>query len=81
MAYNLIVTEHADSLIDSLTFYLLHNLHNPGAALHFMDGLENVYERLAENPFQFPESRDDSCGEESIVRHWFRKWTIESCFV
>ena len=59
MAYNLIVTEHADSLIDSVTFHLLHNLHNPDAALHFMDGLEKVYERLAENPFQFPESRDD----------------------
>ena len=58
MAYNLIVTEHADSLIDSLTFYLLGTLHNPNAALHFMDGLESVYSRLAENPFQFPESND-----------------------
>ena len=59
MAYNLIVTDHADSLIDSLTFYLLNNLHNPDVALHFIDGLENVYARLEENPFQFPESNDD----------------------
>ena len=59
MAYNLIVTNHADSLIDSLTFYLLNNLHNPDAALHFMNGLEKIYARLEENPFQFPQSSDD----------------------
>lgn len=59
MAYDLIVTDHADSLIDSLTFYLLNNLHNSDAALHFIDGLENVYAHLGKNPFQFPESNDD----------------------
>ena len=58
MAYDLVITEHADQLIDRLTGYLIHKLHNVGAALHLMDGLDTVYDRLEDNPFQFPESPD-----------------------
>ena len=59
MAYKLIVTEYADELIDELVGYLVKKLKNPNASLHLMNGLENVYERLAESPMQFPESSDD----------------------
>ena len=59
MAYNLIVTERADELIDRLTAYLLNNLKNPGAAAHFLDELEMIYNRLEENPYQFAESKDE----------------------
>ena len=58
MAYKLIITEHADHLIDKLVRYLFHKLHHPEAALHLMDRLDAVYERLADNPLQFPESSD-----------------------
>ena len=40
MAYNLEITEHTDQLIERLTGYLIQKLHNVGAALHLMDGLE-----------------------------------------
>ena len=59
MAYKLIVSEHTDELIDGLVGYLVKKLKNPDAALHLMDGLESIYERLAESPMQFPESSDD----------------------
>ena len=58
MAYNLIITERADELIDRLTAYLLNNLKNPGAAAHFLDELDTIYNRLEENPYQFAESKD-----------------------
>ena len=37
MAYNLIITERADELIDRLTVYLLNNLKNPDSAAHFLE--------------------------------------------
>ncbi len=58
MAFNLEITEHADQLIEHLTGYLIQKLDNVGAALHLMDGLDEVYGRLENNPYQFPESPD-----------------------
>ena len=58
MAYNLVITDRADELIDNLVSYLMNKLKNTDAALHFLDELDAVYDRLAENPFQYPESRD-----------------------
>ena len=50
MAYNLIITQRADEQIDRLTAYLVINLKNPGAASHFLDEIETIYNRLEENP-------------------------------
>ena len=58
MAYKLIVTEHADELLDNLVHHLLERLKNQQAARHLLDGIENVYERLEGNTLQFPLSRD-----------------------
>ena len=46
MVYELIISERADELIDRLTAYLLNHLKNPGAAAHFLDELESIYNRL-----------------------------------
>jgi hypothetical protein len=59
MAYKLIVTERADELIDKLTGYLIFQLNNTPAAIHFLDELNEIYVRLKENPFQFSKSKDD----------------------
>ena len=59
MDYELIVSERADELIDRLASCLLNNLKNPGAAAHFLDELESIYDRLTDNPFQFPDSPDE----------------------
>lgn len=58
MAYKLIITEYADELLDHIMYYLLYQLKNEQAARHLLDGIENVYGRLEQNPLQFPFSRD-----------------------
>lgn len=58
MAYNLIITPHADELLDRLVSFLLIQKQNPQAASHLLDAVSDVYDRLESNPFQFPVSRD-----------------------
>lgn len=58
MIYNLIITEHADELLDNLVYHLLFRLKNQQAAKHLLNGIEDIYDRLKENPQQFPLSRD-----------------------
>ena len=73
MAYKLIVTEHADELLDNLVYHLLYRLKNQPAAKHLLDGIEHIYSRLEENPRQFPPSRDTYLANkgyhEAIVPH------------
>ncbi len=58
MAYKLIVTEHADELLDRILRYLIYQLENEQAAAHLLDEMNSIYDRLEENPLQFPLSRD-----------------------
>ena len=58
MAYRLNITEHAEELLDDIVYHLLFRLKNEQAARHLPDNIDCIYERLEENPFQFPASRD-----------------------
>lgn len=58
MAYKLVITEHADELLDRLVYHLIFRLKNEQAAKHLLDGIDNVYQRLENKPEQFPLSRD-----------------------
>ena len=58
MVYNLIITERAEELLDNLVYHLIYRLKNPQAAGHLMDNISDVYDRLEENPYQFPDCRD-----------------------
>lgn len=58
MAYKLYVTKHAEELLDNLVNYLITEKLNPDAALHLLNEIEPVYERLRDNPFQFRVSQD-----------------------
>lgn len=58
MTYKLVITEHASELLDNIVFYLLYRLKNEQAVRHLLDGIDSVYDRLEENPLQFPFSRD-----------------------
>lgn len=57
MAYKLIITEHAVELLDMLVYHLLYHLRNEQAAKHLLDEIDRIYDRLEDNPYQFPESR------------------------
>ena len=58
MAYKLVITERAEQLLDRLVYYLLFQIKNEQAAAHLLDEVSSIYERIEENPFQFPECRD-----------------------
>lgn len=58
MDYKLIITEHAEEVLDGLIYYLINRLKNESAATHLFDSIEKIYDRLEENPYQFPECRD-----------------------
>ena len=59
MAYNLIISDRADKLIDERVDYLINKFKNPQAAIHLLDGISEIYDRLEENPYQFSDSRDE----------------------
>lgn len=59
MDYKLVISEHADELLDNLVYYLLYRLKSEQAARHLLDGIDGIYDRLKTNPFQFPFSRDN----------------------
>ena len=59
MAYNLIISDRADELIDERVYYLINKFKNTQAAIHLLDGIAEIYDRLEENPHQFPDSRDE----------------------
>ncbi len=87
MVYNLIITERADELIDKLTAYLIYKLKNPDAALHFIDELSEIYDRLEQNAYQFPESKDSFLMKCGYREAYFRSMSyrvvfrIEDCTV
>ncbi len=73
MAYKLIVTKHADKLLDNIVYYLLYQLKSEQAAKHLLNEIENIYDRLERNPQQFPLSRDIYLASkgyhEAVVPH------------
>ena len=58
MAYKLVISEHADQLLDQLIFHLIYRLKNEQAAKHLLDELDRIYDRLEDNLKQFHLSRD-----------------------
>ena len=58
MAYNLIITDKADELIDERVNYLIKKFKNLQAAVHLLDGISGIYDRMEDNPYQFPDSKD-----------------------
>lgn len=58
MVYNLSVAERADELLDIILHHLIYQFKNKQAAKHLLDEIERIYDRLEENPLQFPVCRD-----------------------
>lgn len=80
MTYNLIITERADKMIDNLIYYILHKLYNPPAALHFIENLENIYQRLKENPLQFPKCSNKIFKNKEYRQALFSKMNYRVIF-
>ena len=58
MTYSLNITEHANELLDNLVYHLIYRLKNKQAAGHLLKGINDIYDRFEDNPFQFPKCRD-----------------------
>lgn len=58
MTYKLNVTEHTNELLDNLVYHLIYRIKNKQAAKHPLDSIDEIYDRLENNPFQFAECRD-----------------------
>ena len=58
MAYRLIITERTEELLEQLVNYILYKFRNEQAARHLLDGIEQLYDRLEDNPYQFADCRD-----------------------
>lgn len=58
MNYDLIITQRAQLMLDRLVDYLMFEIESIQAATHLLDEIAIVYQRLKENPFQFPRSKD-----------------------
>ena len=70
---NLIITERAEELLDNLVYHLIYRLKNTQAAGHLMNNISAVYDRLEENPYQFPECRLGD-GFKAQSSGLYRKW-------
>ena len=66
MGYRLLITRRAEDLLDNLVGYLLLELGNKPAAVRLLDGVEKIYCRLEQNPFQFPVAMTDICQARAI---------------
>ena len=54
MGYKLEITQKASELLDRFLAYLLNQLKSDQAAKHLLSGIEEIYDRLAEDPWKFP---------------------------
>ena len=71
MGYNLEFTRKASQHVDKLVAYLLDPLKNGQAASHFLSGVDEVYARLEEDPWQFP-----ACTDYVLRKKEYRKAKI-----
>lgn len=58
MAYRLMITERAEELLEQLVNYILYKFRNEQTARHLLDDIEQLYDRLEDNPYQFADCRD-----------------------
>ena len=77
MAFSLIITERAEEQLDNIVFYLLNSLRNRQVAVHFLNCVDNIYERFLDNPYQFPISNDaylcsKGCREAIMVEMQYK---------
>ena len=73
MAYKLQITHTADSDLDAILSYMLHELQNTEAALHFVNEVEKRYDKLISNPYIYEE-----CRQPLLKSAHYRKVVIGS---
>ena len=76
MAYNLSVTERAEELLDNILHHLIYQFKSKQAVKHLLDEIEHIYNRLEENPLQFPIVEIHLWQKEAIGRLLQGRWIM-----
>lgn len=71
MAYNVHITEKAESDLDGIVNYITDELKNPRAADKILEEFLREKENIAENPYMYPLSFDKRLQEEGYHRFIF----------
>jgi mRNA-degrading endonuclease RelE of RelBE toxin-antitoxin system len=58
MAYNLIITDEMEKLLNERIEYLLKVFKSEQAATHLLNGVDEIYNLLETNPYVYSESQD-----------------------
>ena len=74
MGYKLEITQKASEHLDQLLAYLLNPLKSDQAAKHLLSGIEEIYDRLEEDPWQFPACIDYVLRKRNTGRQKYRAW-------
>lgn len=73
MAYNLVITQMAESELDDIVCYISDDLKNPPAAVSFLEQVENCYNHLVDNPFIY-----SLCDNPELKNKGYHKVVIKN---
>lgn len=62
MAYRLVITNEAEERIESRLQYILIELRNESAAIHYIESIETIYNIIESNPYVYALCRDNILG-------------------
>lgn len=72
MAYNLMITEHANEQVEQTLCYLINHLCNPDAAAALLDDLDIAYRTLEQTGASFALCSDPYLGSSTSLSRSFR---------
>ena len=73
MDYKLLVTQTADGDLDAILTYIMVDVQNIEAAIHFADQVDEHYDKLIDNPYIYEE-----CRQPLLKQSHYRKVVIGS---
>ena len=73
MDYKLQITQMADRDLDAILTYIMVDLQNVEAAIHFADQVDEHYDKLIDNPYIYEE-----CRQPLLKHSHYRKVAIGS---
>ncbi len=74
--YKLVITELAQNDLDEIVSYIAVNLSNPSAAGAFLDGVEECYAHLKNNPFIYAKSNDIRLEKEGYRKALIKNYIL-----
>jgi len=74
--YRLIISELADSDLDSIVQYITERLAEPKAASDFLDAVDKCYSHLENNPLIYERCRDPKLNKEGYRKAVIKNYVL-----